>query len=136
MPTSVLAQGMMNWSGSPSGIASDDHTVREETEGKEIWEKLQAKQAGCKNLTDENYETLGEYFMGQAIGNTERHAAMNQMMTSMMGEEGEKRTHLVMGKHEWLRYFSSSSPKWNWFYANDVDDGRRWKSNDGIWWLG
>ena len=76
----------------------DDHTAREETEGKVIWEKLQSKQLECKNLTDENYEVLGEYFMGQSIGDTQRHALMNQMMTNMMGEEGEEQMHVTMGK--------------------------------------
>src|SRR3989344_8114305 len=76
----------------------DNHTASEEEEGKEIWEKLQAKQVECKNLTDEQYGSLGEYFMGQSIGNTQRHALMNQMMTNMMGEEGEEQAHIAMGK--------------------------------------
>ena len=98
-PSAALAQGMMdNWGSSPSSITSDDHTAREEVEGKEIWEKLQAKQLECNNLTDEQYGSLGEYFMGQSIGNTQRHALMNQMMTSMMGEEGEEQMHVAMGK--------------------------------------
>ena len=84
--------------GVQTGLASDDHTAREEKEGKEIWEKLQAKQLGCKELTDDRYVVLGEYFMGQSIGDTQRHAAMNQMMISMMGEKGEKQMHIVMGK--------------------------------------
>ncbi|MDP2692434.1 MAG: SHOCT domain-containing protein, partial [bacterium] len=49
-------------------------------------------------LTDDNYDVLGEYFMGQSIGNTQRHAAMNQMMKSMMGEEGETQMHITLGK--------------------------------------
>ena len=98
-PSATFAQGMMgNWTSSPSSVTSDDHTAREEAEGKEVWEKLQAKQLECKDLTNDNYAVLGEYFMGQSIGNTERHAAMNQMMTSMMGEEGEKQMHVAMGK--------------------------------------
>src|SRR3989344_2394560 len=67
-PSAALAQGMMdNWGSSPSSITPDDHTAREEVEGKEIWEKLQAKQLECNNLTDEQYGSLGEYFMGQSI---------------------------------------------------------------------
>src|SRR3989339_329883 len=98
-PSAALAQGMMdNWGSSPSSITPDDHTAREEVEGKEIWEKLQAKQLECKNLTDEQYGSLGEYFMGQSIGDTQRHVLMNQMMTNMMGEEGEEQAHIAMGK--------------------------------------
>src|SRR3989344_9287503 len=95
----IFAQGMMdNWTSSSSSAISDDHTAKEEVEGKEIWEKLQAKELECKNLTDEQYDSLGEYFMGQSIGNTQRHAAMNQMMISMMGEEGERKMHVTLGK--------------------------------------
>lgn len=99
IPSTAFAQGMMgSWGSSSPSAISDDHTAREEAEGKEIWEKLQAKELDCKSLTDGNYDSLGEYFMGQTIGNTQQHAAMNRMMTSMMGEEGEKQMHIVMGK--------------------------------------
>jgi len=98
MPILSEAEGMGNWTGSSSSVTADDHTAREELEGKETWEKLQSKQIECKNLTDEQYGSLGEYFMGQSIGNTQRHALMNQMMTNMMGEEGEEQAHIAMGK--------------------------------------
>lgn len=75
---------------------SDDHTAREEAEGKKVWDKLQAKQLECKDLTDENYGSLGEYYMGQMTGNS--HAAMNIMMERMMGKDGEEQIHIVMGK--------------------------------------
>jgi len=94
-PTTSFAQGMTS---SPSSVTFDDHTAREELEGKETWEKLQSKQIECKNLTDEQYGALGEYFMGQSIGDTQRHALMNRMMTSMMGEEGEEQMHIAIGK--------------------------------------
>ena len=96
VPSTSFAQG--NWTSSSSSVISDDHTAREEAEGKEVWGKLQAKQLECKNLTDNQYNSLGEYFMGQSIGDTQRHALMNQMMTNMMGEEGEEQMHVAMGK--------------------------------------
>ena len=99
IPSLALAQGMMdNWASTSSLIASDDHTASEEVEGEAIWEKLQAKEVECQDLTNDNYAALGEYFMGQSIGDTQRHAVMNQMMTSMMGEKGEEQMHIVMGK--------------------------------------
>src|SRR3990167_1814520 len=97
MPLSE-AEGMSDWTSSSSSITSDNHTTREELEGKEVWEKLQAKQLECKKLTDEQYGSLGEHFMGQSVGNTQRHALMNRMMTNMMGEEGEEQMHIAMGK--------------------------------------
>src|SRR3990167_2344773 len=45
-----------------------EHTAREEQEGKELWNKLQAKEIACENLGDEQFGVLGEYFMGQMSG--------------------------------------------------------------------
>src|SRR3990167_4344636 len=73
-----------------------EHTAREEHEGKELWNKLQAKEIACENLNDENYGVLGEYFMGQMSGDS--HAAMNAMMIQAHGEDGEEQIHIVMGK--------------------------------------
>src|SRR3989344_4514452 len=73
-----------------------EHTTREEQEGKVLWERLQSKETNCADLDDELYGVLGEYFMGQMMG--ESHAAMNAMMIQMHGEEGEEQIHIVMGK--------------------------------------
>src|SRR3989344_3312112 len=73
-----------------------EHTAREEQEGKELWNKLQAKEVSCADLSDEQYGVLGEYFMGQMAGDL--HAAMNAMMIQTHGEEGEEQIHIVMGK--------------------------------------
>lgn len=95
----VSAQGMMNWFGNYGTTSSSiSSTVQEEAEGKAIWEQLQSKQLKCKNLTDDDFDVLGEYFMVQSIGNTERHALMNQMMKNMMGEKGETQIHITLGK--------------------------------------
>jgi putative membrane protein len=75
---------------------TDNHTVREEAEGKEIWEKLQKNELKCGDLTDRNFGTLGEYFMGQMTGDS--HEVMNNMIVQMMGEEGEEQMHVAMGK--------------------------------------
>lgn len=74
----------------------DDHTAEEEAEGKAIWEKLQAKEIGCDKLSEDDFGALGEYFMGTMMGDA--HPAMNAMMVSMMGEEGEEQVHVVMGE--------------------------------------
>jgi putative membrane protein len=73
-----------------------EHAAREEQEGKELWNKLQAKEVVCDDLNDEQYGILGEYFMGQMAG--ESHAAMNAMMIQAHGEDGEEQIHIVMGK--------------------------------------
>ena len=73
-----------------------EHTAREEQEGKDLWNKLQAKEVACENLSDEQYGVLGEYFMGQMAGDS--HAAMNAMMIQTHGEEGEGERHIFIGK--------------------------------------
>ncbi len=97
--SSVSAQGMMNWgntsSATPSSVIS---TAQDEAKGKQIWEQLQSKQVTCESLKDDDFEVLGEYFMGQSVGSTERHAAMNQMMQNMMGQNGEEQMHISLGK--------------------------------------
>lgn len=95
-PSIAFAQGMMgSWI---NGTTSDEHTAQEEAEGKIVWNKLQTKQLDCKNLTNDDFDVLGEYFMGQSIGNTARHVFMNQMMKNMMGEKGETQIHITLGK--------------------------------------
>src|SRR3989344_8956032 len=68
-----------------------EHTIREEKEGKELWQKFQAKEISCVNFNDEQFGVLGEYFMGQMMGDS--HAAMNAMMIQTHGEEGEEQIH-------------------------------------------
>lgn len=75
---------------------SDGHTAREEAEGKEVWEKLEAEELRCENLTDQNFGAVGEYFMGQVMGDS--HESMNNIMIQMMGEEGEEEMHVALGK--------------------------------------
>jgi len=89
-----MRRGFQNISLSSTEIA--EHTAKGEADGKAVWEKLQAKTLSCENLSAEDFENLGEYFMGQMMGDA--HAAMNEMMIRMMGEQGESQMHIVMGK--------------------------------------
>ncbi|VVB54678.1 Uncharacterised protein [uncultured archaeon] len=90
----VSGQGMMG--GVQVTAKEVNQTKQEEAEGLEIWTKLQSREILCGNLTDEQYELLGEYFMGQSAG--DYHAAMNKRMQQMMGETGEEQMHISMGK--------------------------------------
>lgn len=95
--TSANAQMMGGFSNSSADWNEVvEHTIREEKEGKEFWKKLQAKEVSCADLSDHDFGTVGEYFMGQMMGDS--HAAMNAMMIQTHGEEGEEQIHIVMGK--------------------------------------
>lgn len=98
-PTKTLAQGMMGqfFNGSSSSVDVSG-TAKDEAEGKVIFDKLQAKQVTCQELTDDDFDVLGDYYMAQMAGSTEAHAQMNARMTQMMGENGEKQMHVALGK--------------------------------------
>ena len=97
LPADASAQMMGGFSN--SGVDWDEvaeHTLREEKEGKEIWDKFQAKEIACVDLNDEQFGVLGEYFMGQMAGGS--HTAMNVMLIQRLGEDGEEQMHIAMGK--------------------------------------
>lgn len=94
----VSAQGMMSFLNSSPDNAAIQSQQQEELEGKKLLENLKNKTVICSQLSDADFEKIGEYFMGQSIGNTQRHISMNNMMKRMMGEKGEEQAHEAMGK--------------------------------------
>lgn len=61
-----------------------------------IWQKLTTDQVNCSQLQDEQFETLGDFFMEWVAGSS--HEAMDKHMEQIMGQEGLKEMHLAMGK--------------------------------------
>ncbi len=86
---------------SSSGSTINRQTIQQQAEeqiGKKLLNQLQNKTTTCQKLTNDNFEKIGEYFMGQAVGDTSRHIVMNNMMKSMMGKQGEEQMHIAWGK--------------------------------------
>lgn len=96
-PQNTFAQGMMGrfFNNSPVDTTS---TAQDEAAGKLIFDKLQSKQVTCQDLSDDNFDVLGDYYMGQMAGSTAAHAQMNARMAQMMGDNGEKQMHIALGK--------------------------------------
>ncbi len=96
MPVAVSAQGMMY--PATTGVSSEqsNQTAQDEAAGKAIFDKLQAGQVQCSQLTDDDFDVLGDYFMGQMMGSA--HTAMNARLEQQLGSDGEKQMHVVMGK--------------------------------------
>src|SRR4030043_1577632 len=94
----VFAQGIVGFPSSPPDNAAIQSQQQEEQEGKQFLDKLNNKTVTCSQLNDSDFEKIGEYFMGQSIGDISRHIVMNNMMKSMMGEQGEEQAHAMMGK--------------------------------------
>lgn len=66
--------------------------------GQKLYSELVNKKISCEKLKDSDFEKIGEFLMEQQIGNSERHALMNQMMQNMMSQNGEEQMHIVIGK--------------------------------------
>jgi len=78
------------------GPTIEQRTPSDEQAGQDLYNRLQSKQITCDKLTDNDFEKLGEFYMGRMVGDS--HDAMNQMMVQQMGETGERQMHIVMGK--------------------------------------
>lgn len=66
--------------------------TKEISQGKELWNKLQSKETVCQNLSDDNFEVIGEYLMSQMMEDS------HQTMNKMMGDEGEEQMRITMAK--------------------------------------
>lgn len=94
----VFAQGMMGYWNSPADNAAIRSQQQEEQEGNQLLDDLTNQTVTCSQLSDTDFEKIGEYFMGRSIGDTVRHIAMNEMIKRMRGEQGEEQIHAAMGK--------------------------------------
>jgi hypothetical protein len=70
----------------------------DQARGAAILRSLQQGQKSCGQLSGTDYELVGEAWMGQVLGSTQAHDAMNQLMASMMGSSGEEQMHQFMGR--------------------------------------
>lgn len=52
----------------------------------------------CEELSDDDFERIGEYFMGRIIGNTKRHAMLNGVNRDLIGQDDLKKMHVTMAK--------------------------------------
>lgn len=96
-PSNIFAQGMMGRFFNNSTVDTTS-TAKDEAAGKVVFDKLQSNQITCQQLSDDDFDVLGDYYMGQMAGNTASHAQMNARMSQMMGDNGEKQMHIALGK--------------------------------------
>ncbi|MEP7204831.1 MAG: hypothetical protein ABI716_01400 [Candidatus Saccharibacteria bacterium] len=68
----------------------------DEQKGQDIYAQLQSKQTSCDKLTDNDFDLLGDFFMGRMMGSA--HDAIDQQMTQHLGADGERQTHIAMGE--------------------------------------
>lgn len=99
-PKGSFAQGMMGgYYGQPTPAQSDLQEEQSmQNAGQKIYQNLQEKKLTCQNLTHDDFEKLGEYFMGQTAGSTQNHVYWDQRIQAMMGENGDTQMHVVWGQ--------------------------------------
>ena len=66
--------------------------------GRVIYQNLQSGKTSCQKLTSDDYEKLGEYFMGLSAGSTENHVYWDNMIQQMMGDQGDTNVHIAWGE--------------------------------------
>ena len=69
MPALSVVEGMGFINSSPDNTAIQSQKA-EEQEGKNFLDELTNKTIVCSQLKDADFEKIGEYFMGQSVGNT------------------------------------------------------------------
>jgi hypothetical protein len=77
----------------------------EQQEGAQILSTIQAGKLKGTSLSSSQYERVGEYLMGQALGSTGAHERMNALMDQMMGSAAVDQMHVYLGE----RYFGKSA---------------------------
>lgn len=70
----------------------------EQQEGAQTLSAAQAGKLNAKSLSSTQYEHVGEYLMGQALGSTAAHERMNSLMDQMMGSTAVDQMHVYLGK--------------------------------------
>lgn len=78
----------------------------EEADGARVLREIKAGDRSCAEVSASEFDHVGEYAMGRVLGSTAAHEAMNERMTRMMGEAGETRMHVLMGR----RYAGCGGP--------------------------
>src|SRR5665213_3085750 len=114
------AQMMENGSGMPYGTAqtatssaSQDPAIMA---GQQLWNQLQAKSIQCSQLTETNFNNLGDYFMQQIMGSG--HEAMEQAVIARSGQAGLDAMHVAMGERLSGCYPNVALPAGMMGYAN------------------
>lgn len=127
---------MMGFTNTQATSAEIQAQQQDEQEGKDLLDKLNNKSISCQELTDADFEKIGEYFMGQSIGDTARHVAINNRIKSMMGDSGEEQVHITWGKRGSNcapSVVMSINPGGGVLPMMGFYNGMNWNSGWGVW---
>lgn len=66
--------------------------------GRAIAARVDARLATCSNLSETDFEHLGEYVVERMVGSRSAHAAINARMDTVMGPENADPMHQALGR--------------------------------------
>lgn len=94
----VMFTPMLAWAADQPVVSSATEAKlrAEEQRGADLLQKVQSGELSCAAMTDDDFDAIGEYFVGLMSGSS--HAAMNAMMQARFGADGETRMHVAMGR--------------------------------------
>jgi hypothetical protein len=75
-----------------------DSVAAEQAHGAQILAQVQHGTLSPKSLTTGQYQKLGEYLMGRALGSTQLHQRMDALMDAMMGSSASDQMHVYLGE--------------------------------------
>ncbi len=92
------AQMMGGWGNNQNSNNATNTATQDpdEQQGAQIYQRLQNHQTTCQELTNDDFDKLGDYFMGNMMGSA--HDAADRAMTQRLGDQGEKQMHIAMGE--------------------------------------
>lgn len=101
-PSNANAQMMRN----PTDIVNQPEVTPTQQDlsdiqnGQSLFNQFQNKKLLCNQLTDSDFEKIGEYIMNESFNNdTNAHIQMNNRMKLMMGDNAEEQMHIRLGKN-------------------------------------
>jgi len=77
----------------------------EQQAGAQVQSAVREGRLKTSTLSSSQYESVGEYLMGQALGSTASHERMNSLMAQMTGSGAVDQMHIYLGE----RYFGKSA---------------------------
>jgi hypothetical protein len=98
--TLALAFAIVLALSAPAGAS----VTSEQQEGAQTLSAVHEGKLKSTNLSSSQYEHVGEYLMGQALGSTASHERMNSLMDQMMGSTAVDQMHVYLGE----RYLGNS----------------------------
>lgn len=91
-------RGMMGLNNSAVSSKQVEEIKKEEDEGQELLLEIQSKTKSCKDVSEDDFEKIGDYVMKQRVRTSEKHAAMDANMEQMMGKDQNEQMHISLGK--------------------------------------